>query len=183
MPDSEVGVAHRRITASDVAREVAVLLGFSVAVAVTASLVKLGLGIPGHAAVHRLPVLLLAGCRRTPGFTVATATCGGLMAFGMGGFSAMNFAELLASAAVIEAFGLGRRKNLGLLLVLVVGLVAHMGKLLLKVMAVLVAGLPLNRVGLPVDATLALYASFGVIAGLVSYGLLLGWQRLYQGRS
>lgn len=179
----ELAATPHRTSAVEVARELAVLLAFSLAVAVTAGPLKLGLGIPGHAALYRLPVLLLAGCRRTPGFAVASAACGGVLAFGWAGFSGMNFAELLASAAVIEAFGLGRRKRVGLPLLLLTGLLAHIGKLLLKVVAALVAGMPLNRAGLPLDATLALYCSFGLMAGLTAYGLLLGYRRALRATS
>lgn len=179
----ELAATPHRTSAVEVARELAVLLAFSLAVAVTAGPLKLGLGIPGHAALYRLPVLLLAGCRRTPGFAVASAACGGLMAFGWGGFSGMNFAELLASAAVIEAFGLGRRKPPKLLLVLLAGGLAQGGKLLVKVVTALVAGVPLNRAGLPLAATLALHCSFGLLAGLIAYGLLLGYRRALRATS
>ena len=152
------------------AGEAAALLGFSVALAVTAGLVKTPMGVPGHSAVLWVPVLVLAGCRRLPGFVVATAICGGAMATGMGGFGAMKFAGVLASAGVIEAFGLGRRKCPGGVLMLVAGGLGHAAKLCVKLLALGVAGMPLNRAGLPIVPTLGLYVSFGIIGGLVAWG-------------
>jgi len=167
-----------RIKLRDFAREAAALLGFSAALAVTAGLIKTPMGVPGHAAVLWIPVLVLAGCRRLPGFTVATAVCGGAMAAGLGGFRAMEFAGVLASAAVIEAFGLGRSGRPRGLLILAAGALGHTAKLLIKLLALTVAGVPLNRAGLPLVPTLALYASFGIIGGVIAWSMLRGWNRL-----
>ncbi len=161
-----------------IAGEAAALLGFSVALAVTAGLIKTPMGVPGHSAVFWVPVLLLAGRRRLPGFVVATAICGGAMAGGLGGFGAMKFAGVLASAGVIEAFGLGRRKCPGGVLMLVAGGLSHAAKRSVKLLALGVAGVPLNRAGLPVVPTLGLYISFGIIGGLIAWGALGGWQRV-----
>ena len=122
-------------------------------------------------------MLVRAGCRRLPGFVGATAICGGAMAAGLGGFGAMKFAGVLASAGVIEAFGLGRRKCPGGVLMLVAGGLSHAAKLSVKLLALGVAGVPLNRAGLPVVPTLGLYVSFGIIGGLLAWGALSGWQR------
>jgi len=167
-----------RIELQDFAREAAALLGFSVALAVTAGVIKTPMGVPGHAAVLWIPVLVLAGCRRLPGFAVATAVCGGAMAAGLGGFGAMKFAGVLACAGVIEAFGLGRSKRPRAVLILAAGVLGHTAKLHIRLLALTVAGVPLNRAGLPLVATLALYAAFGIIGSVVAWGMLRGWNRL-----
>jgi len=172
-----------RIKLQDFAREAAALLGFSLALAVTAGVIKTPMGVPGHSAVLWIPVLVLAGCRRLPGFAVATAVCGGAMAAGLGGFRAMEFAGVLASAAVIEAFGLGRSDRPRGLLILAAAALGHVAKLLTKILALLVAGMPLNRAGLPLVPTLALYASFGIIGGLIGWSILRGWNRLRGSKS
>ncbi len=161
-----------------VAGEAVVLLGFSVALAVTAGLVKTPMGVPGHSAVFWVPVLVLAGCRRMPGFVVATALCGGAMAAGIGGFRAMEFAGVLASAGVVEAFGLGRRERPAGVLIVLAGGLGHATKLSVKVLALAVAGVPLNHAGLPLLPTLGLYVSFGIIGGLLAWGARSGWEYL-----
>jgi hypothetical protein len=158
-----------------------VLLGFSVALVVTRGVIHTPIGVPGHSAVFWIPVLVLAGCRRMPGFVVATAICGGAMAAGIGGFRAMEFAGVLASAGVVEAFGLGRRRCRGGMLMLLAGGLGHVAKLSVKVLALAVAGVPLNHAGLPLMPTLGLYVSFGIIGGLLAWGARSGWERLRRG--
>lgn len=162
----------------DIARDLLILLGFSVAVAVTRGYIKTHMGIPGHSAIFWIPVLVLAGSCRRPGVAVGSAICGGLAASGLGRMNAMEFSGLLASAAAIEAFGIGLAPKHRALRMLLAGILGHFGKLGVKALAVGVAGLPLNRAGLTLFPTFALYAAFGLAGGAIALGLFAAWQRL-----
>lgn len=167
-------------TAYDVrslARDLLVLLGFSVAVAVTRGLIKTHAMIPGHSAIFWIPVLVLAGSYRRPGMAVGSAICGGLAVSAFGRLNGMEFSGLLASAAAIEAFGIGLAPKHRALRMLSAGILGHFGKLGVKALALGVAGLPLNRAGLTLYPTFALYAAFGLAGGAIALGLFAAWSR------
>ena len=162
----------------DIARDLLALLGFSAALAVTAGAIKTPIAVPGHSAILWLPVLVLAGCYRRPGMALGAVLCGGLVAGGWGGLRGMEFSGLLASAAAVEAFGIGRSARSRGLRMLLAGTLGHLGKLGVKALAFGVAGLPLNRAGLTLYPTLVLYAAFGLAGGIIAWGLLSAWLRL-----
>lgn len=163
---------------ADLTRDLAALIGFSAALAVTAGLIKTRIGVPGHSAIFWLPVLVLAGCYRRPGMALGAVVCGGLVAGTWGGLRGMEFSGLLASAAAIEAFGVGTSARSRGLRMLLAGLLGHLGKLGVKALAFGVAGLPLNRAGLTLFPTLTLYAAFGLAGGIMAWGILSAWLRL-----
>ncbi len=164
--------------ARDLTRDMAALLGFSAALAVTAGAVKTHIGVPGHSAIFWLPVLVLAGSYRRPGMALGAVLCGGVVAGTWGGVRGMEFAGLLATAAAIEAFGIGQSAQSRRFRMLLAGTIGHLGKLGVKALAFGVAGLPLNRAGLTLFPTLALYAAFGLAGAAIALGLFAAWQRL-----
>jgi len=178
--------ALHRETGSDIralTRDLAALLGFSAALAVAVGAIKTPLHMPGHSAVIWMPILVLAGCQRRRGMAVGSALVGGGVAALWGGVGVVEFAGLLASGAAVEACGLGRSARARGLWMLLAGMLAHLGKLGIKVLVVGVAGLPLNRSGLPLVPTLAQYAAFGLIGGAVAWGALSAWHRLRGSRT
>ncbi len=182
-------MAHERasattagIKAHDVARDLLAVLGFSVALVIARHVIHTPIGVPGHSAVFWIPVLLLAGRYRMPGCAVACATCGSLFGMGMGDLDAMKIAGVLAASATVDAFGLGQRKRVNALLLLAAGALAHVAKLMTKILATVVAGAPLNAVGVPLLPSLGLYVSFGLIGGVIALAVLYAWTRLSRAR-
>jgi hypothetical protein len=159
------------------ATELAALLGFSLAITVTAGLIKTPMALPGHSAVFWMPVLLLACCRR-PGMTAGAALAGGGLGAALGAIRPNELAALMISASIVEAFGLSLTSRWRTVLLLVAGIAGNLGKLGLKVLTLGLAGLPLNHTGLPLMPTLAIYAASGLIAGFIAIGTLAGWARL-----
>ncbi len=159
------------------ARELAALLGFSLAVTVTAGFIKTHMGLPGHSAVIWLPVLLLAGFRR-PGMTAGAALAGGGLGAALGAIRPHELASLMVAASVVEAFGLSTATRWRAPLFLAAGILANLGKLALKFLTLGIAGLPLNRMGYPLLPTLAIYSAAGLIAGFIALGLVAGSERL-----
>lgn len=162
----------------DLTRDLAALVGFSAALAVTAGLTRTHMGVPGHSAIFWLPVLVLAGTYRRPGMALGAVLCGGMVAGAWGGLRGMEFAGLLGTAAAVEAFGIGQSARSRGLRMLLAGMLGHFGKLAVKALAFGVAGLPLNRAGLTLFPTLALYAAFGLAGGAIAWGILSAWLRL-----
>jgi hypothetical protein len=178
MSQSDAALTRDRADAKTVVADLAALCGFSVAVAVTAGVVKTPMALPGHSALFWLPVLVLAGAHRRPGMAIGAGLCGGLLGGLWGGIDAQGLAALLAGSGVIEAFGLGRSAQARGVRMIVAGLLAHLGKLGVKLAAGLAVGLPLNAARLPILPTLALYAAFGLAAGAMAWGVLAAWLRL-----
>ena len=160
------------------ARDLAVLLGFSAALAVAAGVVRTPMGVPGHSAVYRMAILVLAGSYRRPGMAVGTALCGGALATLWVGFSGGQFAGLLASGAVVEALGIGGSPGPSSLRLLLAGVLGNFGKLAIKILATTSAGLPLNHALIPLLPTIGLYTIFGVIGGAVAWGALSSCSQL-----
>ncbi len=176
MPHEASPATTTGIISREVGRDFGAVLGFSLALAIARHVIHTPIGVPGHSAVFWIPVLVLAGFYRMPGTVVACATCGSLLGIGLGDLDALKIAGVLAAASVIEAFGLGQRQRPGALLILVAATLSHLGKLSTKLLAVVAAGLPLNRVGLPLGTTLALYAAFGLIGGVLAFAVLSAWR-------
>ena len=153
------------------------LLGFSAAIVVTRGLVKTHMGIPGHSAVYWVPVLILAAARRS-GMPFGSALLGGTISMAFCGFRGMEFAGLMGTAAVIETFGIARSGKSRPVRMLLAGTLGHIGKLGVRALVLGVAGVPLNRAGMGLLPTLALYSLFGLIGGVVGLGMLLGWKKL-----
>jgi hypothetical protein len=166
------------IDAKALVRDAAILLGSSGALAIAAGVIKTPMRMPGHSAVFWLPILVLAAAHRRPSMAAGTALIGGGAAAAWGGLSGLEFAGLLGAGAVATAIGLARRETYAGPVMLAVGVLAHAAKLGVKVLAVAASGLPLNRAGLPVLPTLALYVTFGLIGGVTAWGCLAGWRRL-----
>lgn len=158
--------------------DLAALLGFSTALAITAGVIKTPIGVPGHSAIFWIPVLVLAGCHRRQGMAVGAGLLGGMMAGLWCGPGIAKLAGLLAASAVVEAWGLGARAKPGALRMAATGALAHVGKLGVKVLSILVAGIPLNKAGLPLLPTLVLYAAFGIGGGIIAWGLLRAFNGL-----
>jgi len=178
MSESSAALSGVRADAQSLACDLAALLGFSAALAVTAGLVKTPMQLPGHSAIFWLPVLVLAGAHRRPGMVIGTAVCGGAMALSFRGTDALGLASLLAAASAIEAFGLGQTKGARGLQMILAGLLAHLGKLVVKLVSTTAVGVPLNEALLPLLPTAALYAAFGVAAALIAWGGLAGYERI-----
>jgi hypothetical protein len=174
--------AVSRADAHLIARELAVLLGFSLAVTVTAGLVRTHWGLPGHSAIFWMPVLLLAGVRR-PGMTAGSALVGGCLGAAWGAIDPGELAALMLSASIVEAFGLSMATRQRAALIVVAGILGNLGKLGLKFVTLGLAGLPLNRMQLPLPPTFAIYAAAGLIAGVTALSILAGWEGLRQRRA
>ena len=174
--------AVARLDAQVIATELAALLGFSLAITVTAGLIKTSIGMPGHSAIFWMPVLLLAGCRR-PGMTAGAAIAGGGLGAALGAIRPNELAALMISASIVEAFGLSLTSRWRTVLLLLAGICGNLGKLGMKVFTLGIAGLPLNKVGLTLMPTLAIYAASGLIAGFIAIGILAGWARLRKERA
>jgi len=168
------GVA--RADAHVIATELAALLGFSLAVTVTAGLIKTHMGLPGHSAAIWMPVLLLAGFRR-PGMTAGAALVGGGLGAAMGAIRPHELASLMIAASIVEAFGLSTATRWRAPLFLLAGIGGNLGKLALKFLTAGVAGLPLNKMQLPLLPTFAIYAAAGLVAGFIALGIVTGWER------
>jgi len=164
------------------ATELAALLGFSVAVAVTADFAKTHMGLPGHSAVIWMPVLLLAGYRR-PGMTAGASLVGGGMASALGVMRPHELAALMISAAVVEAFGLSMSGRWRAPMLIAAGICGNLGKLAMKVVTSGLMGLPLNKMALPFMPTFAIYVAAGLIAGFIALGIIFGWDRLRRERA
>jgi len=180
--------ADRSLTAGPVplsravARDLLTLFVFSAALALAVGLVKTRFLIPGHALIYRIPLLVLAGACGRPGMAAGSGLLGGLMARAWGGLGTIEFAGLLAAAAIVEAFGLGRAiANRGPLMALA-GALAPLGKLGIKLVALLFAGIPLNQAGLPLLPTIASYLTFGLIGGGLAWGALRAWSTAEKSR-
>ncbi|MBM3471896.1 MAG: hypothetical protein FJX75_01320 [Armatimonadetes bacterium] len=174
--------AVARLDAHVIATELAALLGFSLAITVTAGLIKTPMALPGHSAVFWMPVLLLACCRR-PGMTAGAALAGGGLGAALGAIRPNELAALMISASIVEAFGLALTSRWRTVLLLVAGIAGNLGKLALKGFTLGLAGLPLNHTGLPFMPTLAIYAASGLVAGFIAIGILAGWARLRKRRT
>ena len=159
-------------------RDIAVLMGYSIALAVAVGMVKTQLGVPGHSAVRWMPILLLAGAGGRAGMTVGTAALGVLLARSWGGINAPEAAAVLAAGGVVEAVmgAWGGRRLVSVMLL--AGVLGHLGKLCIKILAAVCMGIPLNRAGLPLLPTAALYVTFGLIGGAVAWGAWWTWARL-----
>jgi len=178
MSESSAALTGVRTDAQALVRDLAALLGFSAALAVTAGLVRTPMQLPGHSAIFWLPVLVLAGAHRRPGMAIGTAVCGGAMALSIRGTDVLGLAALLAAASAVEALGLGQTKRSRGLRMIAAGLLAHLGKLVVKLVSTTAMGVPLNEALLPVLPTAALYAAFGVAAALIAWGALAGYERI-----
>ena len=173
--------AVARADAHVMATELAALLGFSLAVAVTAGYIRTPMALPGHSAVIWMPVLLLAGYRR-PGMTAGASLVGGGLAAGLGVMRPHELAALMISASVVEAFGLSMSGRWRAPMILAAGICGNLGKLGMKVLVSAPMGLPLNKVALPVLPTFAIYAASGLIAGFIALGIIVAWERLRRSR-
>jgi hypothetical protein len=176
MAQSEVALSGMRADPRAVARDLASLLGFSAALAVTAGVIRTPMHLPGHSALFWLPVLVLAGAHRRPGMALGAALFGGGVAGLWGGVDGLGFASLLGAAAVMEVSGLGRPSQPRAVRWALAGMGAHAAKFALKLIASLTTGLPLNLAGLFPLATLGLYVAFGLAAGLLAWALLKAWR-------
>lgn len=176
--DQTKTIEGARALALPTVRDLAALLGFAAATVVTAAVIKTPIGVPGHSALFWLPVLVLAGCYPRGGMAVGSAVVGGLAGTAVGRVGGTEFAGLLAAAAVVEAFGLNAKERQRVLPMVCAGLLGHLGKLAMKVISTVAAGLPLNTALLSLPATLALYAAFGVLAGALAWVALAGWRTL-----
>ncbi len=163
------------------ARDLAALLGFSAALAVTAGLIRTPMHLPGHSAVFWMPVLVLAGAYRRPGLAAGSALLGGAASVLWCGKGALEFAGLLAAAGAVEALRAGWSARTRGLWLIVAGILGHLGKLGTKVLAALAAGSAVNDTGLLIVPTLALYAAFGLAGGALAWGALTAWDRLRPG--
>ncbi|MBM3501318.1 MAG: hypothetical protein FJX74_21915 [Armatimonadetes bacterium] len=159
------------------AKELAALLAFSLAVTVAAGLIRTHAGLPGHRAVIWMPILLLAGFRR-PGLTAGAALAGGSLGAALGAIDAEGLAALMAAAAIVEAFGLSTAGRWRAPLFLAAGICGNLGKLALKFLLFGVVGLPLNKMRLPLLPTFAIYAAAGLAAGFIALGIVTGWEKL-----
>jgi len=90
----------------------------------------------------------------------------------------LELAGVLVSAGVVEVIGLGQMGRPSGLRMIIAGMAGHLGKLAVKVLSLAVTGALLNRTGLPVIQTAALYAVFGILGGLIAWGGLSAWLRL-----
>ncbi len=178
MPEGSTALSGVRTDAQALARDLGAGLGFSAALAITAGLIKTPMQLPGHSAIFWLPLLVLAGAHRRPGMAIGTAACGGAMALCFRGVDALGFASLLAAASAIEAFGIGQTTRARGLRMILAGLLAHLGKLVVKLVSTTAMGLPLNEALLPLLPTVALYAAFGVTAALIAWAALAGYERI-----
>ena len=159
-------------------RDLTALFGYSAALAAAAGVIKTPVGVPGHSAVFWVPVLVLAASHRRAGMAVASAALGGFVAHLFGGLHTTEAAAVLAAAGVLEgtraATG-GRSQGLAMLLG---GMLAHLGKLGVKILAAVCGGGPLNAAGLALLPTLAFYAAFGLIGGALAWGVWSAWAGL-----
>lgn len=121
---------------------------------------------------------MLAGTHCRAGMAAGAAVVGGACALMFCGMHLDTLGALLIGAAAVEAFALNRHRQPRLVVMALAGLVAHLGKLALKVIALL-AGARLNTAGLPLAETLALYAAFGLVAGGLAWALLRGADALH----
>ncbi len=165
-----------------VARDLLTLFIFSVTLALAFGPVKTPLLIPGHGLIYRIPLLVLAGACGRPGMVAGAGLLGGVMASAWGGLGAIEFAGLLAAAAIVEAFGLGRAITHRGPLMALAGALAPLGKLGMKLVALLFAGIPLNHAGLPLLPTIVAYVFFGLIGGVLAWGALRAWSAVEKSR-
>ncbi len=178
MADNSAALTQSRWDTRTLARDVAALCGFSVALAVTVGVIKTPMQWPGHSAIFWLPVLVLAGTHRRTGMVIGAALCGGGLALSFRGTDALGMASLLAAASAIEAFSLNREGRARGLRMVLAGVGAHLGKLLVKLVSTAAMGLPLNEAFLPLLPTVALYLAFGAAAAFIAWGVLAGYSRL-----
>jgi hypothetical protein len=177
MQTGSTAISRESYDARALVMDLLALLGFSAAILVARGFLRLHLGIPGHAAVIWMPILVLAGVRRS-GMSFGSALIGGSMAVGFARMDVMDMGVLLLASSVVEAFGLSRDLKHRGAFMLFAGMLGHLAKLGLKVLVCFVAGVPLNRAGLTLYPTLALYAAFGLMGGAIAVGILAGWTRL-----
>ena len=171
-----LGASHTEQTRA-LAVDLAALLGFSGALVVTAGLIKTPMGLPGHSALFWMPVLVLAGAHRRAGTAAGAALCGGGVSVGLGVMGAAEFGGLILAGLVLEGLRLLRGAPPQGLWLLVAGLVAHLGKLAVKLGPALIAPQVLNGARLGLSLTAALYAAFGLGGGVIAWGALAAWRR------
>jgi len=178
MASHEAALERRQTEALTVAKDLAALLGFSAAVAITAGVIRTPMQLPGHSAIFWLPVLVLAAFHRRPGMAVGAAMLGGLGGAAFGHIGGLEYAQLIAAAGLAEGLGGARAIRSRTLRVLLAAICGHLGKLGLKLVAGVAMGVPLNAARLPILPTFALYAAFGLVAGAETWALLALRDRL-----
>jgi hypothetical protein len=176
--EDRAAVELSRPISRSLARDAAALLGFSAALAVAVGVIKTPMHVPGHSALFWMPILVLAGSHRRPGMAVGSAALGGAMASLWGGVGGLDFGCLLAAAALVQACALARSPESRGTWMLAAGVLGHLGKLGIKVLASVAAGLPLNHTGLLLLPTLGLYLAFGLMGGSLAWGALAASRRL-----
>lgn len=160
---------------------VAVVVSFSVFVALAKGYFRVPLHIPGHSALYVIPLMILGrkASRNRLGGTGIGGLSGAMMAFfGLGGGFLLGIPRYLFMGAVIDIVLWKDSADLSAMHLVAAGALANFAKFFVGLVIASMVGIPAFFIQLGMTYSVMTHMTFGAIGGFLAFGVMKAFRHL-----
>jgi hypothetical protein len=165
---------------------IAVVVSFSLFVALAKGYFRVPLHIPGHSALYVIPLMLLGktASKNRLGGTGIGGLSGLMMAtFGLGGGFLLGIPRYLFMGAVIDVLLWKGFADRGVIHLVAAGALANFAKFFLGLIVASLVGIPAFFIQLGMTYSVVTHLTFGAMGGLLAFGALKAFRKMQNQRT
>lgn len=182
--DTAVGEDHGYL--EQVLYAIAVVVSFSLFVALAKGYFRVPLHIPGHSALYVIPLMLMgrtASKNRLGGTGIGGLSGLMMVTFGLGGGFLLGIPRYLFMGAVIDVLLWKGFASRGVIHLIAAGALANFAKLFVGLIVATLIGIPAFFIQLGMTYSVVTHLTFGALGGLLAFGALKAFRKMQNQRT